>query len=155
MVTTAFREDWPACFRCCGILSDGVIINANAVDWHDPSPDLDAPDLSVDAPLETLEEGKVVIYTDGACICNQRPSLRRAGVGIWWGNGHAKNYSAPLPGQVQTNQRAELAAVIFALRNEERPLRIKSDSAYVVKGCNKFIHAWSSLHCHGVKNEDL
>ena len=156
LAITAFRQDWPACFRCCGVLSDGAIIDANAVDWEEGVPLCSSnPSSFAEAACETLEDGKIIVYTDGACVHNQFPTLRRAGVGVWWGKGHGKNYSAPLPGHVQTNQRAELAAVIHALRYEERPVHIKSDSAYVVNGCSKFRHAWAALCWHRVKNADL
>ena len=76
-------------------------------------------------------------------------------MGVWWGDGHADNYSAPLPGQVQTKQRAELAAVVYDLENELRPSHIKSDSAYVVNGCSKHRHACAALNWHRIKHTDL
>ena len=103
LATSAWRQDWPACFSCCGILSDGVIIDADSVDWVGPSVPVVPPVVVATGTGTThgsFEGGAVVIYTDGACIYNQIPSLRRAGVGVWWGDGHADNYSAPLPGQV-------------------------------------------------------
>ena len=68
---------------------------------------------------------------------------------------HADNYSAPLPGQVQTNQRSELAAVIYVLQSEARDVHVKSDSAYVVNGCCKHRFSWSALGWRKVKNLDL
>ena len=156
--TSAWRLDRPACFSGCGILSDGTIIDADSVDWAGPS----VPDIPlVVAATGTgtvrgcFEGSAVVVFTDGACIYNQIPSLHRAGVGVWWGDGHANNYSAPLPGQVQTNQRAELAAIIYAAKNEPRTLHIKSDSAYVVNGCSKHRHAWAALNWYRIKHAVL
>eukprot|EP00973_Karenia_brevis_P017807 2447060-Karenia_brevis.AAC.1 len=45
------------------------------------------------------------------------------------------NVSAPLEGPDQTNQRAELMAAVAALRTENRPCEIKTDSKYVCDGC--------------------
>jgi ribonuclease HI len=157
LATTAFKKDWPSCFRCCGILCNGVAINEDTVDWDMAA---DTPEPVTDpvpgnARFETLIEGKVVVYTDGACVHNQLPALRRAGVGVWWGRNHPNNYSAPLAGHNQTNQRAELTAVIYAVSTEARPVHIKSDSAYVVNGCTKFRHSWAALGWRKVKNADL
>jgi ribonuclease HI len=97
----------------------------------------------------------VTVYTDGVCIHGKFPNLRRAGVGVWWGEGHPLNHSAPLGGPHQTNQRAELAAVIHAIMQEKRLLHVKSDSAYVVNGCNRYLSAWAAVNWHKVKNADL
>ena len=104
---------------------------------------------------EQLIDGHVVVYTDGACENNQHASLRRAGIGAWWCNDHEKNISRPLEGHVQTNQRAELAAVLQVLHRETRALHIKSDSEYVVKGVNQRRFAWSNTRFHKVSNADL
>ncbi|OCH88480.1 ribonuclease H-like protein, partial [Obba rivulosa] len=72
------------------------------------------------------------VYTDGSCLDNGTPSAR-AGAGVYWGPGAAKNLSARVPG-LQTNGRGELLAVVFALLDAElcRPLVICSDSEYVI-----------------------
>ncbi|OCH87191.1 ribonuclease H-like protein, partial [Obba rivulosa] len=74
------------------------------------------------------------VYTDGSCLDNGTPSAR-AGAGVYWGPGAAKNLSARVPG-LQTNGRGELLAVVFVLLDAElcRPLVICSDSEYVITG---------------------
>ena len=52
---------------------------------------------------EWILNGRVVVYTDGACRNNQHERLRRAGYGCFWGRGQARNISRPLVGAVQTN----------------------------------------------------
>ena len=42
--------------------------------------------------------------------------------------------SVILPGRVQSNQRAELLAVVLTCLRYPRPLDIRSDSEYVCKG---------------------
>ncbi len=63
----------------------------------------------------TWSEGRVVVYTDGASRDNQHRAIRRAGVGVFWAVGHPYNVGEPLRGASQTNNRAELTAVIRAL----------------------------------------
>ena len=104
---------------------------------------------------EDFITGHVVVFTDGACVHNQRECLRRAGLGAWWADDHENNISEPLPGIAQTNQRAELFAVIRALQIEHRPLHVKTDSKYVLDGCLCHRFAWAALGWRKVKNADL
>ena len=58
------------------------------------------------------------VFSDGSCIHNGRPGAR-AGVGVYVkeGDKEVHRYSAPLPkSEPQTNQRAELQALFYALR---------------------------------------
>ncbi|KAJ1880096.1 hypothetical protein H4R99_002028 [Coemansia sp. RSA 1722] len=59
-------------------------------------------------------DGTVVAYTDGASTRNGMENAR-AGVGVYFGAGDPRNVSEPLAGSRQTNQRAELTAVIRAI----------------------------------------
>ena len=52
---------------------------------------------------EWFVDGRVVVYTDGACRNNQHRRLRRAGFGCFWGLGHARNIAEPLAREIQTN----------------------------------------------------
>jgi ribonuclease HI len=47
-----------------------------------------------------------------------------------------RNASLPLPGPLQTNQRAELSAALEALRRapDVAPLEIRTDSMYTIRG---------------------
>ncbi|EME28876.1 ribonuclease HI [Galdieria sulphuraria] len=87
------------------------------------------------------EQGKRILklYTDGACISNGSCSAK-AGYGVYFGDGDSRNISRPLLGQVQTNQRAELSAMIAALESvckepivyeSEAEIYIYTDSRYV------------------------
>ncbi len=82
------QELWPTCTRECGIFIE-------------------------DAQVIVLNEQQV-LWTDGACANNQDQRFRRAGSGIFYGAGHHMNASMILPGYVQSNQRAELLAVVVA-----------------------------------------
>ena len=104
-------------------------------------------------------EGRVVVFTDGACHRNQDAVRRFAGVGAFWAVGHPFNVSGPLEGGDQTNNRAELLAAIRVLQLEMRPLDIRSDSAYVVDGVSRRLEGWQRqgfVRRNGpIKNADL
>ncbi|MBS1198920.1 MAG: ribonuclease [Proteobacteria bacterium] len=104
-----------------------------------------------------MSEELVEIFTDGACRGNP-------GAGGWgailrlgskekelWGGEHDT-----------TNNRMELTAAIRALSALKRPVsaRVHSDSQYVLKGINTWIHAWKkngwrTSDKKPVKNADL
>jgi ribonuclease HI len=100
--------------------------------------------------------GSLVVYTDGSSRGNGQRGAT-AGSGIWWADkGHAKtmsvssqsaseklphfmvyhrNLAERLPGQLQTNNRAELLAIIRALETcpfPQLPLEIRTDSQYSI-----------------------
>uniref|UniRef100_A0A915DL85 Ribonuclease H n=1 Tax=Ditylenchus dipsaci TaxID=166011 RepID=A0A915DL85_9BILA len=59
-----------------------------------------------------------IVYTDGACSNNGKrwgSNAAKAGYGVFWGDGHPDNTSAPVEGEA-TNNRAEYTAVIIALQ---------------------------------------
>ena len=57
-------------------------------------------------------------------------------------------------GVEQTNQRAELHAVIIAIETDQRPLEIRSDSQYVCDGFESILSGTPSQHAAG-DNADL
>lgn len=66
-----------------------------------------------------------VVFTDGSF------QKGKAGAGIFFGDDDDRNMSIKVPGK-QTNQRAEVYAIIVALRNTEGPIHIKTDSKYAI-----------------------
>lgn len=78
------------------------------------------------------------IYTDGACSNNGRPNAA-AGIGIYFGEGDPRNVSKRLPlTQKQTNNVAELEAILQAYPIIEAELGQKtfcivSDSEYAIR----------------------
>ena len=82
---------------------------------------------------ETKNNDSVVAWTDGACVCNQDARFRRVGCGVLFGINDDRNCSFTLPGREQTNNRAELPAVIAAMQVHDGNLEIRSDSEYVVR----------------------
>ncbi|KAK7203683.1 ribonuclease H-like domain-containing protein [Myxozyma melibiosi] len=81
---------------------------------------------------ESRRKNFIVVYADGCCLRNGRPGAR-AGVGVYYGPNDSRNSGKPLDGAVQTNQRAELAAVRQALvDNPSQPMTICTDSQYAI-----------------------
>jgi len=99
----------------------------------------------------------VEIFTDGACRGNPGPGgwgailrLARNEKELWGG------------ARETTNNRMELTAVIRALEALKRPVsgRVHTDSQYVLKGINEWIHGWKrngwkTASRQPVKNADL
>ncbi len=76
-----------------------------------------------------------MVYSDGASRGNGT-SHAKAGVGVFFGPDDSRNVCEPLPGPVQTNQRAEIMAAIRSLEmvlNHE-DVEVRTDSNYVVQG---------------------
>ncbi|CAG8780446.1 48_t:CDS:2, partial [Racocetra persica] len=73
-------------------------------------------------------DDKIIIYTDGSHKNNQKGLY--AGIGVYYED-RSKEITEPLPGDLQTNNRAELYTVIRALEtceDQNRVIEIKSDS---------------------------
>ena len=97
-------------------------------------------------------------------MCIQTACMRRtgrgggggAGYGVWFGALHPLNISTPLPGPVQTNNRAELTACLEALGAVplSQPLCIITDSKYVYDGVTAYMHHWA-LQGRRVTDQDL
>ncbi|KAH9856290.1 hypothetical protein C2E23DRAFT_704507, partial [Lenzites betulinus] len=76
---------------------------------NDRRPPLRAPPRPFEVPPE-----EVMVYTDGSCAANGGTTAT-AGAGVWYGAGDPRNIAARVPGEVATNQRAELYAVALAV----------------------------------------
>ncbi|KAJ1910475.1 hypothetical protein IWQ60_010637 [Tieghemiomyces parasiticus] len=103
----------------------------------------------------------LVIYTDGAAAGNGRAGCR-AGVGVYFGPSDPRNVSEPLPGLRQTNQRAELMAILRALEQcaTDQDVEIRTDSRYSMNCLTTWISGWKRrkwINSSGkdVENRDL
>ncbi|CAE8613885.1 unnamed protein product [Polarella glacialis] len=151
---TPLVSAWPECLAVCGLLPAGFCSSPAAeplfIDLTIED-DTNAPAVIVAAivglnsghpAVEICHDNRIVIYTDGACRGNLTRAIRRAGVGVFWGIGHRFNINEPLAGSQQTNQRAELFAVIRALETDDRCLETRTDSKYVYDGCRANMAKW-------------
>ncbi|KAI2610961.1 ribonuclease H-like domain-containing protein [Hypoxylon fragiforme] len=100
------------------------------------------------------------VYTDGSASSNGRAGAV-AGVGVYFGTGDPRNISERLKGEVQTNQRAELTAILRALESVplDQKIRIFSDSKYSISCVTEWYVNWQKNGWKTkdgiVKNKDL
>lgn len=89
--------------------------------------------------MKAREEPDVEIFADGACSGN--PGVGGFGAVLRSGD-REKELCGFEP--MTTNNRMELMAVIASLESLKRPCRVRvtTDSTYVVKGMNEWVHAW-------------
>ena len=87
----------------------------------------------------------LIVYTDGSSLYNGRIGAR-ACAGVYFGADDKRNQSARIPThERQSNQRAELLAVLLALRvagEEHRLLEVRTDSKWVISGMTEWCHRW-------------
>lgn len=104
-------------------------------------------------PAVLEDKGQHIVYTDGASSNNGR-SCAVAGYGVFWGDNDPRNLSEPLEGK-QTNQRAEIMAVIRALEQSfelQGTLEIRTDSRYVINCADAWCKKWKE---NGWKSSEL
>ncbi|KAL5453609.1 hypothetical protein PMIN06_005374 [Paraphaeosphaeria minitans] len=106
-------------------------------------------------------EGALEVYTDGASKGNGQLGAY-AGFGIWFGPNDPRNNHGPLPGERQTNQRAELTAIARAIDIVpiDREARIYTDSHYSMKCLTDWFQnweekGWKNSAGRPVENRDL
>ncbi len=123
-------------------------------DWENVEPVIDEEEEEV----EKIEPpNKVVVYTDGACPNNGKKGAI-GGVGVWFGENDSRNVSERLPGEKQTNQRAEIYAAIRALEKLEGTtgvVEVCTDSMYVINAMTQWIAGWMLKKWKDVENADL
>ncbi|KAG8626059.1 hypothetical protein KVT40_006460 [Elsinoe batatas] len=146
---------------------------ADAEDFFDPSVKLDPKTGKVEFKTEKelratklqakemSDDGMLRIWTDGSSRGNGTEHAI-AGVGVYFGPGDKRNVAEPLAGPRQTNQRAELTAILRALElsPRDRPVTILSDSNYAINCVTKWFQNWRSNGWRNsnnkpVENKDL
>lgn len=109
-----------------------------------------------------MEENKVIVATDGGCRGNQEKNNIGAYAAVLYFREHRKVVSQPIKNT--TNNQMELRAVIEGLKtikNDNFPIEVYSDSAYVVNGINKKWYVkwrengWTKSDGKEVKNYEL
>lgn len=85
------------------------------------------------------------IWTDGSCI-NNGTAEASCGIGIFYSIDSKKNVSTRLPIGKQTNNRAELCAILYALCTNDgsQNIIILTDSDYSIKCITKYRYQWES-----------
>ncbi|CAB3220874.1 unnamed protein product [Arctia plantaginis] len=94
--------------------------------------------------FETDDDGFVQVYTDGACSANGKTGAR-AGLGVYWGEGHRLNISEPVCGRA-TNNCGEIQAATRAIKqsiqNGITKLAINTDSKFLINSVTKWMPGW-------------
>ena len=85
------------------------------------------------------------VYTDGACPSNGHGAAK-AGIGVWWADGHSWNLSRRVTGDKHTNNVAEIQAasmaVSLAMDNGVQRLQVNTDSQFVINCITKWVANW-------------
>ncbi|GAC94952.1 hypothetical protein PHSY_002525 [Pseudozyma hubeiensis SY62] len=107
----------------------------------------------------TTDARKTIVYCDGSSIGNGTASAR-AGWGVFFEEPslHHLNESRRLPGNPQTNNRAELMALIRAIQlcpDDGRQLVVLSDSRYSMDAVNKWLPNWRKRGFKTVEGKDV
>ncbi|KAJ1519715.1 hypothetical protein ONE63_004975 [Megalurothrips usitatus] len=110
-------------------------------------------------PFRTDSDGYVVVYTDGACSKNGAgPACAKAGIGVWFNDGHPLNVSAPVRGRA-TNNVAELqaatAAAEMAAGSGINKLCIMTDSQFTINCMTSWISKWKKNNWKTFKGEPV
>jgi ribonuclease HI len=113
------------------------------------------------AAQSSLGVDVIKIYTDGSSLANGKQGSR-AGIGVFFGDGDARNISERLVGEPQTNQRAELMAMLRALQTvpDDQKVQIFSDSQYSINCVTQWAMGWKKKDWRTatgeeVKNQDI
>lgn len=90
------------------------------------------------------DEGFVHVYTDGSCEGNGT-AVACAGLGVYFGEGHALNTSKPVSGR-PTNNCGEIQAASMAIRLAKEhgisKLTINTDSKFLIDSITKWMPGW-------------
>ncbi|KAL8705024.1 MAG: hypothetical protein Q9201_001831 [Fulgogasparrea decipioides] len=112
-------------------------------------------------PGGPAQSGTLRIHTDGSALGNGGAGAF-AGVGVYFGPGDKRNVSETLPGPRQTNQRAELTAILRALEivPKNRHVSIITDSKYAIDCVTVWYvnwrkNGWKNAAGKAVENKDL
>ncbi len=99
---------------------------------------------------------EITVYTDGACENNGKEDAK-CGSGIWFGDESPRNLAIRIPGKDQSNQVGELAAIVATLNATApyQPLKIITDSEYVIDGLTTHLENWENDGWIGIKNSTL
>ncbi|XP_059476822.1 uncharacterized protein LOC132197507 isoform X1 [Neocloeon triangulifer] len=116
----------------------------------DPQPSTSYGDISVKTENDAFvydSENYCIVYTDGCCL-NNGGFEPKAGVGVYFGNGHKYNMSEPLTNCKPTNNNAEIQAatlaVIVASGAGINKLNIHTDSQFLIKCMTEWLPRWLS-----------
>ncbi|AEO64782.1 822debb2-4017-4d09-98ef-c3911b9844ea [Thermothielavioides terrestris] len=157
------RAEAEAFVRSYGALSKGTnstVPEAGSEDQVGAAEKRPAKKAKTTPKVPTARNGVVVVYTDGSSLGNGRNGAT-AGVGVYFGESDPRNISERLQGEPQTNQRAELTAILRALETVDlsQDMEIRTDSKYSIQCVTEWYINWEKngwkTSTGPVKNQDL
>lgn len=88
-------------------------------------------------------DGTINVWVDGSCL-NNGTSVASSAIGIYYGLEDMRNFSSRLAARRQTNNRAELLAILYVVCTNltTASLRIHTDSQYSIKCLTEYHHRW-------------
>ena len=109
------------------------------------------PSGAAEGEFTETADGYTAVYIDCSCS-NSSKEGPRAGIGVWWGDQHALNYSAPLEGAegstLQCKQtgavQAAVKAVSQAREGGRSRLVVHTDSRYLVSCATTWMAGWKA-----------
>ena len=102
----------------------------------------------------------IKIFTDGSFKKLKNKKIL-CGYGIYFPNGELDNVSRPFIHEPLTNQRAELYAILKALRNIEKnkiqfdSIMIYTDSEYSIKSVTEWYKSWEKNNWKNAKGQSV
>ncbi|KAI0073286.1 ribonuclease H-like protein [Panus rudis PR-1116 ss-1] len=98
----------------------------------------------------------VSIYTDGSCNQNGFEEAT-CGSGLWYGPNNERNQAIRVPEPRQSNQAGEIMAILKAVQSTANfaPLKLISDSKYVIRGLTEYLKRWEDQGWIGVENKEI
>ena len=95
-----WREEWPPCYQLCGVMPEHhpsfehlLLVSLSRESDEEEEGGMDLHQALDQAWVEEfIVDGMVVVYSDGACTCNQDSRFRRAGCGGFRARGHCLNF---------------------------------------------------------------
>jgi ribonuclease HI len=97
---------------------------------------------------------ELTLYTDGSSNKNGSANSK-TGAGVWHKKNSSLNQSIKISGRTQTNQRAELIAIIIALKKKRsHKIKIRSDSKTCLEGIIRNLKSWEDKDFLEIANEE-
>jgi ribonuclease HI len=102
------------------------------------------------APRFPSESQNLLVFTDGACVRNGKPGAKGSYAVVWPKHMHLNFARLLPPNEKQTNNRAELRAVLAAIEQANavvdpsmsKTLIVHTDSMLIVNTVTKWMAAW-------------
>jgi ribonuclease HI len=116
----------PACFSCCGLMPELQWVQDQRRELA--SRPAHEHECGPDRFVACINEA----WTDGSCLRQALPEIRRAGYAVFFAHDHPMNVSCLLPGLDQNSVRAEAVAVLTAFKLVMKPITVYCDCAPVV-----------------------